>query len=57
MDFNVHYHAGKEVVFPAKLVAVAKGKASLHTKVDQDYCCMWSNKSTGPIALTVRLGQ
>src|SRR5450755_349229 len=26
LDFNVHYHFGKEVVFPSKLAAVAMAK-------------------------------
>ena len=26
LDFNVHYHVGKEVVFPSKLAAVASAR-------------------------------
>ena len=55
MDFNVHYHAGKEVVFPTQLAAVATAKDTLDAKIAQDYCWMWSNKAAAPATFTVRL--
>ncbi len=55
LDFNVHYHVGKEVVFPSKLTAVATAKDTLVTKIDQDYCWMWSNKSSAPATILVKL--
>jgi hypothetical protein len=55
LDFNLHYHVGKQVVYPAKLGAVATAKDSLSTKIDQDYCWMWSNKSSAPATLRVTL--
>ena len=30
LDFNVHYHVGKEVVFPSKLAAVANACNGCH---------------------------
>ena len=50
-DFNIHYHVGKEVVFPAKMAQVARGQDSLRVKVEQDYCWMWSNKTAEPVVL------
>jgi hypothetical protein len=55
LDFNVHYHMGKEVVFPSKLAAVASASDTLDAKIEQDYCWMWSNKSTRPATLLVKL--
>ncbi len=55
LDFNVHYYVGKEVVFPSRLTAVATAKGTLDTRIDQDYCWMWSNKSVAPATITVRL--
>ena len=55
MDFNVHYHVGKDVVFPSKFTAVASAKDTLDAKVDQDYCWMWSNKSSAPATVMVKL--
>lgn len=55
LDFNVHYHVGKEVVFPSKLTAVAVAKGVLDTKIDQDYCWMWRNQSASAATVTVKL--
>ena len=55
LDFNVHYHVGKEVVFPSKLAAVVSAKDTLDTKIDQDYCWMWRNRSAAPAMVMVKL--
>lgn len=55
MDFNVHYHEGKDVRFPAKQSQVSKADGTLDVSVDQDYCWMWSNKSETPVSLMVHL--
>jgi hypothetical protein len=55
MDFNVHFHVGKEVVYPFKLKAVTSGQEVLDAKIAQDYCWMWTNKSTAPASLNVTL--
>lgn len=55
LDFNVHYHVGKTVMFPAKRAAAATAQGTLDTKIEQDYCWMWTNRSTEPAALTVKL--
>ena len=57
VDFNVHYHEGKDVIFPAKLSAVSKASDILDTKVLQDYCWMWSNETTAPASFAVNLQQ
>lgn len=55
LDFNVHYHVGKEVMFPSKLVAVNAAKDTLDAKIEQDYCWMWSNKSAAQATVMVKL--
>ena len=55
LDFNVHYHVGKEVIFPSKLAAVAVAKDTLHIEIKQEYCRMWTNKSAAAAKLTVKL--
>ncbi|WP_428420449.1 hypothetical protein [Methylibium sp.] len=57
LDFNVHYHVGKSIVFPAKRSAAVVAQGRLDTKVEQDYCWMWTNKAAEPAALTVRLAR
>ena len=54
-DFNIHYHVGKDVVFPTRLSQVARGQATLLTTVEQDYCWMWVNKSAAALMLNLSL--
>jgi hypothetical protein len=55
MDFNIHYHLGKDAVFPARLPQVSKAKETLKVSVPQDYCWMWSNKGSTALSLSVSL--
>jgi hypothetical protein len=57
MDFNIHYHEGEKVVFPVQRAGATKGAATLKVKLDQDYCWMWSNKRTQPLALQLTLAR
>lgn len=57
VDFNVHFHEGKEVIFPAKLTAVSRASDVLDAKVTQDYCWMWSNQAAAPASFSVNLRQ
>lgn len=57
VDFNIHYHVGKDVVFPAKQAQVAAGRDVLRVAAAQDYCWMWTNKGTQPVSLTVELAR
>jgi hypothetical protein len=56
LNFNIHYHEGKNVVFPAKQDKVSSLDGTLAVPVDQDYCWMWENKgsATAPLSLTLR---
>lgn len=55
LNFNVHYHEGKEVRFPARQEGAAKADSTLEAALDQDYCWMWTNKSAAPVALKAGL--
>ena len=55
LDFNIHYHAGKKVVFDTRLKAVANSSDTLLSKLEQDYCWMWTNESTLATTLSVDL--
>ncbi|ABM94600.1 hypothetical protein [Methylibium petroleiphilum] len=57
VDFNIHYHVGKEAVFPAKQAQVSSGGDTLKVTVAQDYCWMWTNKGSAPVSLTVDLAR
>jgi len=57
VDFNIHYHVGKEVVFPAKVAQTSSRSDTLNTTVAQDYCWMWTNKGSAPVGLAVNLAR
>ena len=55
LNFNVHYHQGKDVRFPEKQDGIAKAQGTLDVSLDQDYCWMWTNKSASTVALKAGL--
>ena len=57
VDFNIHYHVGKEAVFPARQTQVSSGRDTLNVAVAQDYCWMWTNKGSAPLDLKVELAR
>ena len=57
VDFNIHHHVGKEVVYPVKQVQVGAGRDTLSVAVAQDHCWMWTNKGSVPVSLTVELAR
>ncbi|MBL8523453.1 MAG: hypothetical protein JNN20_07185 [Betaproteobacteria bacterium] len=56
-DFNIHYHVGKDVVYPENRKAVAKADGTLVPALDQDFCWMWSNRSDAAVEVDVQLRQ
>ena len=55
MNFNIHYHEGKQVVFPAKQDAAVDARGKLDVSLSQDYCWMWTNKTDLPALLQLVL--
>jgi hypothetical protein len=55
LDFNIHYHEGKAVRYPAREDAAAKSSGKLQAALDQDYCWMWTNKAGRPVNLRLAL--
>lgn len=46
LNFNDHYHVDKEVRYPAKKENVKRLQGDLSVDSRQDYCWMWTNKTT-----------
>jgi hypothetical protein len=57
VDFNIHYHVGKEAVFPVQQTQISGGGDALNVTVAQHYCWMWTNKGSAPVSLTVELAR
>jgi len=55
LNFNIHYHVGKDVRYPAKKDQVASLQGALALDSKQDYCWMWVNKTTAVAKLSVAL--
>ncbi len=55
MDFNIHYHLGKDTVYPVKLKAVRDAAQDLQVQAEQVHCWMWTNKGGQPARLSVTL--
>lgn len=57
VDFNIHYHEGKEVHYPTKKAQVERDHGTLDVSLPQSYCWMWSNKGTTPLHLQFKLAR
>lgn len=57
LDFNIHYHAGDEVVYPAQQEGKSELAAQLEITLDQTYCWMWSNQTDGSVSINLELKQ
>ena len=55
LDFNIHYHAGSSVSYPARQEGVAALTGSLIAPLAQDYCWMWENHGAQTVALALSL--
>lgn len=55
LDFNIHFHEGKVVRYPARQNAIAKAAGTLHAPAEQDYCWMWTNKPGKEAAMSFGL--
>jgi hypothetical protein len=55
LDFNIHHHVGEAVHFAAKQEGVGSSKGEMSAPSDQDYCWMWTNKSSADVSLDVDL--
>ena len=54
-DFNIHYHHGKNIVSPTEKLQVNHATETLQTKLEQDYCWMWSNKTARKVTIKLNL--
>ncbi len=53
--FNIHYHVGKDVVYPVQVASTRGGADRLRVTQEQDYCWMWTNKTGGAATVTLEL--
>jgi hypothetical protein len=54
VDFNIHYHAEKDVFYPVKRDGMRGDGGTFIAKVTQDYCWMWTARDK-PVKLEGRI--
>jgi hypothetical protein len=57
IDFNIHYHVGSAVTYPAKLKQAKTGEGQLQVEQEQTYCWMWTNRSRKSAVVSATLEQ
>jgi len=57
LNFNIHFHEGEKVTYPAKAEGLLEAAGLLKPASEQDYCWMWSNKSDKAVSLSVELAR
>lgn len=55
LDFNLHWHRGREVVFPVRSGAVERRAGVFRASTKQAYCLMWTNQARRPVVLRARI--
>jgi hypothetical protein len=57
LNFNIHFHEGKDVRFPARQDGVKRLQGVLEVASPQGQCWTWTNKGAAAADLTVRLAR
>jgi hypothetical protein len=55
VDFNIHFHAGAKVHYPARQANVVQRSGTLKATGAQDYCWMWTKRGAKPTQVRLRL--
>jgi hypothetical protein len=55
LEFNIHWHRGREVVYPVRSSAVARRGGSFRATEKEAYCLMWTNRGRVAVELRARL--
>lgn len=56
-SFNIHFHEGKAVTYPAKEEGTHRSTGTLDVRSAQDYCWMWSNKTEASVSVFVQMSR
>ena len=56
LAFNTHFHVNGDVRAPENMSAVSAAQGRLTPKGNNDYCWLWSNRTTLPVSIRMRFG-
>jgi hypothetical protein len=51
VDFNIHFHRGKDVFYPIRQQGVQAAEGSFRAEAADDYCLMWEHGGEGRVAV------
>lgn len=52
VDFNIHYHRGKDVFYPVRRSRVREAEGAFRAQEADNYCLMWEHSGSGSAAVT-----
>ena len=52
VDFNIHYHRGKDVFYPVRRSGMRDAEGTFRAREADDYCLMWEHAGSGSAAVT-----
>ena len=55
VDFNIHFHRGKEVEYPVKRDQVRQADDRFEASSTQEFCLMWTNRTQAPVKVNGKL--
>jgi hypothetical protein len=55
LDFNIHRHAGKEVIYNTRSYRTKEQRGELSQPRAYEWCWMWTNETGAPVELRVQL--
>jgi hypothetical protein len=53
LDFNIHYHADHEVIYPVSEDQIMDVTATFSAQSEQEYCLMWTNQGDTDVLLSL----
>jgi hypothetical protein len=56
LDFNIHYHRGKDVEYPVRRAQVQEADGRFTAPSSEEFCLMWTNRTLRVVAVKGRLG-
>jgi hypothetical protein len=51
VDFNIHFHRGRDVEYPARADQVRQADERFVAASAEEYCLMWTNRSAQPVTI------
>lgn len=51
VDFNIHYHRGKDVFFPVKQAGLREASGTFKARSAEGHCLMWEHTGSGSAAV------